>query len=90
MGTHMKTTIEVPDALFHSAKDLARKRQTTMRALVEEGLRRVLIEAQGKPSPAFKLKDARVRGKTPFVADPRRWHEMEEDDVIARVMKPLA
>ena len=46
MGTHMKTTIELSDALFHSAKELASKSQTTMRALVEEGLRRVLNDAQ--------------------------------------------
>ena len=90
MGTHMKTTIEVSDALFNSAKELAQRRQTTMRALVEEGLRRVLSDTHGRTQPAFKLKDARVRGKPPLVSDPRAWQQMEEEHVISRVMKPLA
>ena len=55
MGTHMKTTIELFDVLFHSAKELASKSQTIMRALVEEGLRRVLNDAQAKTKPAFQL-----------------------------------
>ena len=84
----MKTTIELSDALFLSAKELAQARQTTLRALVEEGLRRVLSDAHAKSRPAFKLKDARVRGKHMLVADPRRWQQMEEEHVIARVIKP--
>jgi copper homeostasis protein CutC len=46
MGDHMKTTIELSDALFHSAKELTSKSHTTIRALVEAGLRRVLNDAQ--------------------------------------------
>ena len=88
MGAHMKTTIEVSDALFNSAKELAQQRQTTMRALVEEGLRRVLSDAHARTPPTFKLKDARVRGKGPLIADPRRWQQIEEEHVISRVMKP--
>jgi len=53
MGAHMKTTIEVSDALFVTAKNLARERQTSLRALIEEGLRRVLNEATATNKPAF-------------------------------------
>ena len=88
MGTLMKTTIEVSDALFVAAKAFAHQRQITMRALVEEGLRRVLSDAQAKSKPAFKLKDASVHGKEVLIADPRRWRQMEEEHVIARAMKP--
>ena len=88
MGTHMKTTIEVSDALFDSAKSFAQQRQTTMRALVEEGLRRVLGDSQAKIRPIFKLKDASVRGKKMLIADPRRWQQMEEDHVASRAVKP--
>jgi hypothetical protein len=88
MGTHMKTTIEVSDALFDSAKSFAQQRQTTMRALVEEGLRRVLGDSQAKNKPAFKLKDASVRGKKMLISDPRRWQQMEEDHVAVRAVKP--
>lgn len=90
MGTHMKTTIEVSDAIFNSAKELASRSQTTMRALVEEGLRRVLADSQAKVKPAFKLKDASVRGKAVLISDPRRWQQIEDEHVIGRVTKPLA
>ena len=86
----MKTTIEVSDALFDSAKALAQANQTTLRALVEEGLRRVLADSQAKTKPAFKLKNASVRGKRVLVADPRRWQQMEEDHVTARIVQPRA
>lgn len=39
MGSHMKTTIEIPDDLIEEAKVLARADRTTLRSLVEEGLR---------------------------------------------------
>lgn len=90
MGALMKTTIEVSDALFNSAKAFAQQSQTTMRALIEEGLRRVLADSNVKAKPAFKLKDARVHGKDMLIADPRQWQQIEEDHVISRVIKPLA
>lgn len=89
MGTRMKTTIEVSDALFNSAKAFAQQSQTTMRALVEEGLRRVLSDATARHKTAFKLADARVHGEPMLVTDPRQWHLMEEDHVMARVVQPL-
>ena len=85
MVTHMKTTIELSDALFHSAKELASKSQTTMRALVEEGLRRVLNDAQAKTKPAFKLKDASVRGGEMLITDTRKWQELEDEHLSANV-----
>lgn len=88
MGILMKTTIEVSDALFASAKRLAQQRQTTMRALVEDGLRRVLSDSQAKIKPAFKLKDVSVHGKKMLISDPRRWQQMEQDHVASRAMKP--
>ncbi len=36
----MKTTIELPDALFAQAKGLALQRRTTMKAMIEHALRR--------------------------------------------------
>ncbi len=90
MGTHMKTTLDISDPLFNSAKALAQQSHTTLRALVEEGLRRVLSDSPAKAKPAFKLKDASVRGQPVLIADPRQWQQMEEDHVAARVMKPQA
>lgn len=42
MVTHMKTTVELPDALLEAAKERARQEGTTLRALLTDGLRRVL------------------------------------------------
>jgi Bacterial antitoxin of type II TA system, VapB len=51
----MKTTVEISDALLAAARKLAATRKTTVRALIEEGLRRV-VEARN-PSGRFKLAD---------------------------------
>ncbi len=57
----MKTTIEIPDSLLKEARRLVAQEGTTLRALVEEGLRRVMTERRrAKP---FKLRKASVRGK---------------------------
>jgi|JI10StandDraft_1071094.scaffolds.fasta_scaffold995648_2 hypothetical protein len=57
----MKTTIELPEALFEKAKRHARKHKTTLKALIEQGLRQVL--ATKADTPSFKLRDASVSGK---------------------------
>lgn len=58
----MKTTIEISDALLAAAKRVARKEGSTVRALVEEGLRRALEDRESKQRP-FKLKLVTVKGK---------------------------
>jgi hypothetical protein len=39
---HMKTTVEIADELFARAREVARHEGTTLRALIEEGVRTVL------------------------------------------------
>lgn len=60
MGTHMKTTVEISDPLLQEARALASREGTTLKALIERGLRRVLSEKQEKP---FKLRDASFGGQ---------------------------
>lgn len=78
----MKTTIEVSDTIFFSAKQLAQQSKTTLRALIEEGLRRVLKDAQSvSTQPTFTLRDARVRGEAPLMPDPRDWQQLETQHI---------
>jgi len=56
----MKTTVELSDPLLERAKRLAAERGSTLRELIETGLRRVLEEeSSAKP---FVLRDLRVTG----------------------------
>jgi hypothetical protein len=55
----MKTTIEISDPLLDKARQLAAREGTTLRALVEQGLRQVVTEKRRKP---FKLRKASFKG----------------------------
>ncbi len=55
----MKTTLEIADPLFEEAKRVAARDGKTLRALVEQGLRKVLAEESRKSKP-FKLRDCAV------------------------------
>ena len=61
MVTHMKTTIDIADSLFLEAKQLAARRETTFRAIVELGLRHVL-ESEPEVSQPFRLRKHTFRG----------------------------
>ena len=47
---HMKTTIELPDALFHRAKVLAAQRKISLKQLMVEGLEHVTAATTRKPT----------------------------------------
>ena len=57
----MKTTVEISDSLLEAAKVEAARGRTTVRALIEAGLRRVLEER--KKAPPFRLRRASFKGK---------------------------
>lgn len=61
MATHMKTTIEIPDPLLEAARRHAAAEGTTVKALVELGLRRVLAEK--RRDAGFRLRPASFKGK---------------------------
>lgn len=60
MLSHMKTTVDISDALLAEARRTARRTSTTLKALIERGLRTVLDEEAARP--AFTLRDASVAG----------------------------
>ena len=55
----MKTTIDVPDAIFQRTKIAAAQRRTTIKRLVIEGLERVLEDSAPREVPLDAL--ARLR-----------------------------
>ena len=57
----MKTTIEIPDDLMKAAKALARKRGTTLKSIIERGIRTTLKEEQRRAQ--FQLTDKSVKGR---------------------------
>jgi hypothetical protein len=61
MGSNMKTTIDISDALLQEAKALAARNNITLRALVEQGLRETL--SKQKATHKFTLRKASFRGK---------------------------
>ena len=60
----MRTTIDIDDPLLERVRELMRRRQTTLRALVEEGLERVLQEQA--PLDGFEMRDASFDGPVGF------------------------
>ena len=57
----MKTTVEIPDSLLEQARRQAASEGSTVRALVEEGLRRVL-EDRLKNAGGFRLRKVTFGG----------------------------
>ena len=56
----MKTTVELPDDLLRQARRVALTEQTTVKALLEQGLR--LVVANRKRGGGFSLRRASFRG----------------------------
>jgi hypothetical protein len=65
----MKTTVEISDALLEEARKVAAREHTTVRALIEQGLRQTLAERER--AREFRLRKVTFRGEglQPGVAD---------------------
>ena len=61
MVSRMKATVEISDQVFEEAKRAASAEGTTLRALVEDGLRRVLGERRARRH-GFRLRKVTFRG----------------------------
>lgn len=74
----MKTTVEIADALLREARKLAAREGTTLRALIDEGLRRVLAEKKrGGPRFRLRLVTAGGRGLRPELGT-ASWDQIRE------------
>ena len=56
----MKTTVQIPDTLFEEARKVAQRERITLKALIEEGLRRII--ADRKRRSVFRLRKASFKG----------------------------
>ncbi len=75
----MKTTIELPDALVAEARQLARERHSTLRSLVESGLRAEMDrQLAGTSTRTFRFPTATGTGLQAGV-DPQRLSEHAYD-----------
>ena len=74
---YMKTTLEISDPLLREARKIAARDNTTLRALVEQGLRQVVSEK--KKDKPFRLRDASFKGNGlhPDVAN-LSWDEIRD------------
>lgn len=77
MASYMKTTVHISDVLLAEAQAIAARDKTTLKELVNEGLRNVVKE-RGAAKP-FKLTDMSVggRGLNPEL-EGASWEEMVE------------
>ena len=57
----MKTTVVISDTLLREAKRVAARERTTVRSLIEQGLRQVVVQRQ-RARP-FRLRKASFKGK---------------------------
>src|SRR5258706_13609172 len=77
MGTHMKTTIELSEALLAEARKVAASEGITMRTLIEQGLRQAL--AQRVQHGGFQLRKATFKGRgLSTAARGASWEELRE------------
>lgn len=73
----MKTTVDISEPVLREARKLASREGTTLRSLIEEGLRRILTERKRKSAFRLRLVTAGGRGLRPELRD-ANWDEIRE------------
>lgn len=63
MASHMKTTVQISDALLEEARTVAAQEGATLRELIEAGLRREVTERRRRRRRRFELRDASFKGR---------------------------
>lgn len=73
----MKTTVEIHDGLLLRAKHRAKKNGTTLRSLIEDGLRRALDEPEAQTD--YRLPDRSVGNPNdPYPLGEYTWPELRD------------
>jgi hypothetical protein len=76
-GSEMKTTIDIADPILREARKVATREGTTLRSLVEEGLRRILAERKRRAPFRLRLVTFKGNGLRPELQN-RSWDEIRE------------
>jgi hypothetical protein len=76
--THMKTTVELPDDLLERGKAVARRENSTLKALIEEGLRLALRVRTRKRGALFAVQPFLGDGLSPEFAA-AGWEKMRDE-----------
>lgn len=75
----MKTTIELPDELLERGKAVARRENSTLKALIEEGLHLALqARSRRSPAPPFSVRPFKGDGLTAEFAG-AGWEAIREE-----------
>ena len=79
MGAHMKTTIDISDAVFNEAKAVASRQGDSFRSVVEAALRQYLESAATPARKPLRLRrhSFNGRGLRPEIAD-AGWERIRE------------
>jgi hypothetical protein len=73
----VKTTIDIADPILREVRKVATREGTTLRALVEEGLRRILTERKRKSPFRLRLVSVGGRGLRPELQN-KSWDDIRE------------
>jgi hypothetical protein len=73
----MKTTVDIADSILREARKVATREGTTLRSLVEEGLRRMLAEKRRRAPFRLRLVTCGGRGLRPELENVG-WDEIRE------------
>jgi predicted transcriptional regulator len=78
MASNMKTTVQISDALLADVQKIAAKRKTTLKALVDEGLR-LVVDHDRSAKTQIKMRDVSV-GKPgdPWPLEGKSWEEVRD------------
>ena len=74
----MKTSFDISEPLWREVKELAKRRGTTTKSLVEQALIKLLAEAEASP-PGYHLADMSVPGGYTAEFQHASWEQLREE-----------
>ncbi len=76
MASHMKTTVVIPDALLREVQALAAKEGSTLKALIQEGLRDVVVKRKRQKPVVLEDMSYPPANLVTEKVEPKSWEEI--------------